>query len=258
MWSNLPRSAFGGLRAVRAGTGPLVLLLHGVGLRAEAWTAQIDGLAARYNVVAPDMPGHGESSRLSSPPTLAAYTDAVAGALDGPVLIAGHSMGAMIALDLAVRWPERVRGIAALNAIYRRTPEAEQAVHARAAALRSDRSADPTQTLARWFGDHGSDAALACKGWLTEVDPAGYRDAYSVFAAADGPSDAGLMALGCPALFATGAQEPNSTPAMSETMARLAPKGQSRVLSGAAHMMPMTHASVVSDMLETFFEGCLA
>lgn len=255
-WQNRPRSKFGALAAIRTGEGSPLVLLHGVGLRAEAWSAQIDALAGRFAVTAADMPGHGESALFDDPPTLADYSDRVAEALDEPVFLAGHSMGAMIALDLAIRYPERVCAVAALNAIYRRSAEAAEAVRQRAASLDRVSVADPAGPLARWFGEVESPEATACRDWLTEVSLSGYRAAYTAFAREDGPSDVGLRGLHCPALFLTGSMDPNSTPAMSEAMAAMAPKGRAIVIEGAAHMMPMTHPAQVDGALLDFFEGC--
>jgi pimeloyl-ACP methyl ester carboxylesterase len=50
----------------------------------------------------------------------------------------------------------------------------------------------------------------------------------------------------------TGALEPNSTPAMSEAMAALTPKGRAIIVPDAAHMMPMTHPEVVNAALLDF------
>jgi pimeloyl-ACP methyl ester carboxylesterase len=256
IWTSRSRSDFGAQAAVRTGNGACVLLLHGVGLRAEAWNAQIIALAERFTVIAPDMPGHGESAPLPGVPTLADYTDRIAEGLNEPVWVAGHSMGALIALDLAIRYPERVRGVAALNAIYRRTPQARRAVQQRAASLDGIGVADPTTTLIRWFGDVCSAESDACRNWLTTAHPAGYRAAYTVFAHEDGPLDRELTALHCPALFMTGAEEPNSTPEMSATMAELTPNGRAVSIAGAAHMMPMTHAARVNAALVDFFTEC--
>jgi pimeloyl-ACP methyl ester carboxylesterase len=55
----------------------------------------------------------------------------------------------------------------------------------------------------------------------------------------------------------TGAQEPNSTPAMSRAMADLAPDGQAVIIEGAAHMLPMTHREEVNTHLLSFAERCL-
>lgn len=257
-WATRPRTDLAGLAAIVAGAGPTVVLVHGVGLRAEAWGAQIDALAAAgFRVIAPDMPGHGGTPACAGMPDLAGFAARLAPALAAPAMVAGHSMGAMVALELARQHPDRVRGIAACNAIYRRSAAARAAVCARAGTLDGVSAPDPAGPLARWFAA-SSPERDACERWLRAADPAGYRAAYRLFAAADGPADATLAALPCPALFMTGGDEPNSTPAMSEAMARLAPQGRAVVVAGAAHMMPMTHADRVSAELNAFARTCHA
>ncbi|MEM9783323.1 MAG: alpha/beta hydrolase [Pseudomonadota bacterium] len=266
-WEGRPRSEIGGLACLVAGlsTGSAVVLLHGVGLRAEAWGAQLDAFP-RCCIVAPDLPGHGQSAVLQGPSRLGAYTDRIARlieVLDAPVVLLGHSMGAMIALDLAARRPELCRGVAALNAIFRRPPQAAAAIRARsralAGALSEGGAVDPSATLARWFGtDLESAPARACGAWLRSAPRAGYSAAYAVFAEEDGPSDRALATLSCPALFLTGAQDPNSTPAMSKAMAALVPDGEAVVVTGAAHMMPMTHPTAVNATLAAFLDRCEA
>lgn len=142
-----------------------------------------------------------------------------------------------------------------MNGIFMRDTAAKAAVLARAASLVGASKADPSATLMRWFGDNPSAERDTCGDWLTAVDPAGYRDAYRLFASEDGPSEAAFIRLGCPALFLTGEDELNSTPAMSQRMAELTPHGQAVVMTGAAHMLPMTHASQVNDVLQKFIEG---
>jgi pimeloyl-ACP methyl ester carboxylesterase len=236
--------------------GPLVILIHGVGLRAEAWGAQFDALSQTCRVIAVDMPGHGASTALAPRPELAGFTDTIAAALNGPAVIVGHSFGAMIALDLAIRHPKLVNGVAALNAIYRRDATAQAAVIARAKSLDGKTVSDPTETLNRWFGTASSPEREACDNWLRATDPEGYRNAYRVFATENGPADSDLAAMHCPALFLTGTQEPNSTPAMSQQMAALVPSGQAEIIKDAAHMLPLTHAPQVNAILTNFVRAC--
>ncbi|MEO0668300.1 MAG: alpha/beta hydrolase [Pseudomonadota bacterium] len=256
-WTTRPRSDAFDLPCILAGRGPRVVLLHGVGLRAEAWGAQIDDLSRDFGVAAFDMPGHGAAARLEGPVSLAAYTDRLAETLDAGAVVVGHSMGAMIALDLAVRYPDLVHGVVAMNAIFQRTPEAALAVRRRAAELDGIHVADPSAAIARWFGDSETPEARACRTWLQRVDPGGYRDAYTVFAHADGPDPSDLRQMQMPALFLTGADDPNSTPAMSRAMARAAPNARAEIVAGAVHMLPMTHAAAVKDILRAFIRTCL-
>ena len=256
-WTTRQRSKSAGRAAIVAGSGPQILLLHGVGLRAEAWGAQIDALAPSFRVIAPDMPGHGESDMTAQTLSLSDYTDAALSHVEGPVLVVGHSMGAMMALDMAHRYPDRVRGVIALNAIFERSEDAKCAVQSRAAELDGVSLTDPDVTLTRWFGSEPSAERDACADWLRNANPAGYKMAYTIFAHSDGPSRTALASLPCPALFITGSEEPNSTPAMSQTMAALAPNGHAKVIKDAAHMMPMTHAAEVNAAITTFAQEVL-
>lgn len=249
-----------GLALSRSGSGPAIVLIHGVGLRSESWARQIPALAERFTVIAVDLPGHGESALFDAAPTLADYADRIAEVLDGqtgPAVIAGHSLGALTALEIATRHPDLCAGVAALNAIFRRSKQASDAVRARAGNLPLDKISDPEPTLRRWFGiDPNPDAESACRDWLLTADPVAYKAAYTVFAHADGPADEALRALSCPALFLTGSEEPNSTPAMSRVMAALVPDGQYMLIDGAAHMMPMTHPAAVNAALLDFTARC--
>jgi pimeloyl-ACP methyl ester carboxylesterase len=234
----------------------LVLFLHGVGLRAEAFAAQIEACVAHgYNVLAPDMLGHGHTSPCSVP-TLADYTTPLLGLMDRPFVAVGHSMGAQMAIELAVRLPDLAAGVMALNGVYRRSESAVNAVTARAAMLDEKTTVDPRATLYRWFAQAQSPERAACERWLRSMDPRAYKSAYTAFARSDGPSAESLQTLKCPALFLTGTEEPNSTPLMSEHMAAAAPCGTAQTIPGAAHMMPMTHADAVSAALLTFLKAC--
>lgn len=255
IWATLPRTARGSLALLAVGQGPSVVLLHSVGLRAEAGRAQIDALAQDHQVIAPDMPGHGQSPVLAGLATIADYADQirpVLTAVDAPPVIIGHSMGALIGLELACRGEKLVSGVVALNAIFERSTAAAKAVKARAAELDGYTLRDPTPTLARWFGQDKSTERNACAGWLRGVDPKGYVTAYAAFAHANGPDRVQLAKMDVPALFITGADEPNATPAMSKTMAQIAPLGQAMIIDDAAHMMPMTHAQKVNAALHQF------
>ena len=264
-WTTRPRSkGAGDLSYCREGQGPSLVLVHGVGLRAEAWNAVSRLLADRFTVHCIDMPGHGESL-LAGASTLdhfVARCRAFVDALRGPVFLAGHSMGAMIALELAAQAQSKIAGVAALNAIYRRSESAAQAVSARAKDVSTVGASKPDETLARWFGSapqgRNAQAAVACRRWLEATDPVGYATAYRIFAAQDGPADETLARMQGPALFQTGSQDPNSTPGMSREMASKVPAGRVVIVDGAAHMTPMTHPDEVARALASCFSEQVA
>jgi len=94
---------------------PTVVFLHGAGMDHTAW-AQHDRWFAHhgYNVLAPDLPGHGRSSGPLLP-TIAEMADWTATLLDAAgarqAKLIGHSMGSLIALELAARHPAKVSAL---------------------------------------------------------------------------------------------------------------------------------------------------
>lgn len=114
------------LRGVRVhyqeiGRGPTLLLLHDVFADHRAWRRVVPRLAARFRVIVPDLPGFGVSEK----PTRYAFTreafaetlcDLLAGAGVARAHVAGHGLGAGIALTLAADHPEIVDRLALMHA----------------------------------------------------------------------------------------------------------------------------------------------
>lgn len=99
------------LHALRAGQGPTLLLLHGIGSSCTAWSAQIERLAGDFSCIAPDLPGYGDSPELRGE-GLRAIVDEVAALLDGePAHVLGVSFGALTCIGLAHFRPELVSSL---------------------------------------------------------------------------------------------------------------------------------------------------
>jgi pimeloyl-ACP methyl ester carboxylesterase len=100
-----------------AGSGDPLLLLHGIGSTHDDFAALRPRLDAQHRVLAPDLPGHGRSAALPGRPTIAAIADAISADLDElgveGVHVLGNSIGARIALELAVR--RRARSVVAIS-----------------------------------------------------------------------------------------------------------------------------------------------
>lgn len=244
-----------GAAHVGLGAGEPLVLLHGVGMRLEAWGPQLAALAETHRVIAADLPGHGESRPLATDAGLADFV-AWAGILlndlgCGPANVAGHSMGALIALGLAVTRPAQVLRVALLNGVFRRAAEARNAVIARAAEIRSGHF-DCDTPLRRWFGGGDSPARRATAGWLASVDRHAYATAYTAFAHGDDVYAGRIGELACPALFLTGEDDPNSNPAMSRAMADLTPRGHAVIVPGEHHMASLTAPERVNAALEAW------
>ena len=244
-------------RIIEAGAGAPLLLIHGVGIRAEAWAPQIAALSAGYRVIAVDMPGHGESDLLPGDPRLPDYVAWAARVIEalglGPVSVAGHSMGSLIAGGLAVERPDLVSRAALLNGVHRRTETARAAVLARAAEIAAG-GGGIEAPLARWFDESQGDLRDQVAGWLQAVSPAGYAAAYRAFAEGDGVYADRLGALRCPLLVLTGDGDANSTPEMTRAMAAMAPHGRAVVIEGHRHMVNLTAPEAVTAELQRWLE----
>ncbi len=114
------------LHIAEAGTGPLVVLLHGFPESWYSWRHQLPALAAAgFHAVAPDMRGYGQSD---APPEVEAYDQVtlaadIAGLIDAlgadDAVVVGHDWGAPVAWHTALLHPERCRAVAALGVPYR-------------------------------------------------------------------------------------------------------------------------------------------
>lgn len=243
-----------GTAFAETGSGEPLVLIHGVGMRLEAWAPQMAALGTTHRVIALDMPGHGDSQDLPQGAGLEAFVNWISTALSDlkleNVSIAGHSMGALIAGGAAATLGDRIARVALLNGVYRRDPEARAAVLARAAEIR-DGMIDFDGPLLRWFGEDSKDSAVyrLTHDWLSSVGRQGYATAYQAFAAGDRTYADCWPKIRCPALFLTGSDDPNSTPAMAQAMAQAAPAGYAVLIGGHRHMVNLTAPDEVNAIL---------
>lgn len=102
-----------------AGTGEALLLISGLGCDHTIWSLVSPALSQRYRVVSFDNLGSGESSNLDHPCTIADMAKDAALILEelsiGRAHVAGHSMGGMIAQELALAYPDRVQSLLLLS-----------------------------------------------------------------------------------------------------------------------------------------------
>lgn len=109
------------LAVTHAGSGPVVLLLHGFPELAYSWRAQFAPLAAAgYTVVAPDQRGFGASSAPYpvsdyALEELAADAKAVIDHFGGKAVVIGHDWGSPVAWHTALRYPANVRAVGSLS-----------------------------------------------------------------------------------------------------------------------------------------------
>jgi pimeloyl-ACP methyl ester carboxylesterase len=106
----------GALACTVAGRGAPLLLVHGLGGTRDTWRHLIRPLAATHTVIAPDLPGHGDSEAPAGDYSVGAHAAALRDllvALGHPgASLVGHSLGGGIGLQFAYQFPERTSRLA--------------------------------------------------------------------------------------------------------------------------------------------------
>jgi pimeloyl-ACP methyl ester carboxylesterase len=156
----------------RAGSGEPLVLLHGVGTTRRVWRLATPHLAGSHHVLAPDVPGFGDSPPVGPGFEIDAVVDVLAAELvrvaGRPFDLVGHSMGGALAVALASRHPDALhRLVLSAPAGFSPSP--------RAPALAAGALAPPVLGARRVLGERLAGSALARRAMLVGAvgDPAG-------------------------------------------------------------------------------------
>jgi 2-succinyl-6-hydroxy-2,4-cyclohexadiene-1-carboxylate synthase len=234
-----------------AGRGPSLLALHGFTGTARTWIRLADDLGGERRVIAPDLLGHGRSSAPSDPSRYALEHQAddlaaLLAAIDAlPADVVGYSMGARLALVLALRHPDAVSALllespSAGIADDRERAQRRAADEALATLLDHDGlgafvEAWEAQPLLASQAALPEDARTALRAERLAHDPRGL--AASLRGAGQGvmaPLGDRLPAIACPALVIAGALDPAGL-ARARVVAAGLPGGHLEIVRGAGH-----------------------
>ncbi|MFC4787152.1 alpha/beta fold hydrolase [Nocardioides sp. MAHUQ-72] len=236
---------------------PTVVLLHGVGLDHTTWAAVASLLRDDYDVVAPDLPGHGSRPPVDATVSLADLAEGVADDVPPGSHLVGFSLGALVAQHLAVHRPELVATLTSVSSVCRRTPAEREAVLQRLAVAERDFAASAAASVRRWYDGttvSSSDVGRTERTLLGN-DPASFLSCYRVFATGDADLAPRLADITAPSLAVTGEEDPGSTPEMTRRLAAAIPDCRAVVVPGARHMLPVERPRELVDCLTTFIGG---
>jgi pimeloyl-ACP methyl ester carboxylesterase len=248
------------------GTGPPVLLVHGFPLDHTMWSGQIDALAERWRVVAPDLRGFGQSPLGNADPqagiSMERYADDLAELLDvlgirQPIVLAGFSMGGYVAWQFIRKHAGRLRGL--IQCDTRAAADTEEAKAGRlkmaenVAEWGSARVAEmmgPKLLASRTFEQKPAVVA-AVRQVVERTLPAAIAAAQRGMAAR--PDMTGLLpAIKVPTLIVVGAEDAISPPQEMKDIAAAIPSAEFVEVPDAGHMTTMENPAAVNTAISQF------
>lgn len=277
-WPNREASRFveaGGLRwHVQAFDGPsaeapVALLLHGTGASTHSWRDLAPRLADRFRVLAPDLPGHGFTTRppasgLTLPGMARALCALLAAAGTSPGIVVGHSAGAAVAARMTLDGLISPRALVALNGAYLPlgglagrlfSPAAKLAAAPPFVPTLLSRIAASPATLDRLLSGTGSSIdAAGRRGYARLVrSPAHVAGALGMMANWDlRPLERDLPRLQCPLLLIVGAHDKTVSPSEAQRVRRLVPTARLEMLPGLGHLAHEEQPGPVTERIVAF------
>jgi pimeloyl-ACP methyl ester carboxylesterase len=246
-----------------AGQGSLLLLVAGYGVDASSWRRQVDDLRSTHTVVTFDHRGIGASAPPAGAVTIAALAsdarDVLAQVGRGRAIVVGASMGAAVALELALEYPEVVRGLVLVTPVFEHDARFE-------AVLRSwrDHETPASETRIRAFlpwllgrellvhPGRREAAAGALRTMATRTPPATLRAHADALLAWLGTRTAAAARVAVPTLVVAGGDDVLAPPAHAEALARAVQGARLEVLPGAGHALMIERAERLNALVREF------
>ena len=251
----------------RGGGGPRLLLIHGTGSSGPSWAAVAERLSDRFELLLPDLPGHGATQGFADHRAgLPRMADALATLLDelawSPALVAGHSAGAAVMLQMTLDGRIAPRGLLSVNGALEPLPAlvrhvfpplarliAASPLLPRIAAARASRPA----ALARLIASTGSQLATRDVERYQRLlsQPGHVRGALDMMAHWRLDTlQAALPGLNTPLWLAAGTADGTVPCAQSERVARWVPRARYLPLPKLGHLAHEEAPEVVCQLID--------
>lgn len=212
-----------------------LVFVHGAGSSATIWGPLIEQLGDRWPVLAPNLPGHGGDAgpRRQTIEEYATWLEAdLADRTDGPVVLAGHSMGGAIALETALRRRADLAGLILVStgARLRVAPEV-------LAGIRAD--FEPTMLRMGEYAFSPEAPLELRKESQVRLRQASPETVHADFAACDVFDVlARLERIDLPSLVLCGTEDRLTPPRYSQHLAQQIPGARLELIEGGSHMLP--------------------
>jgi len=245
----------------RAGSGPTVLLIHGVGGDAGNWDSIAERLREHFDVIAMDLRGHGGSDLITGPLDVHDLARDAVQVLDecgvAKCAVVGMSLGGAVAQALTLDRPERVDRLAVIATVCGRTPDEQARARDRVELCRRHGTAGIAEAnRERWFTDEFRrdypDVVERRVAQVKACDGASYLHAFTVFCTTDLVDRLGEIRV--PSLIIAGEQDVAATPRMARLMAARMGDAEAHVLPGLRHSLLIEATHQVTGLLERFLK----
>lgn len=238
------------------GAGTPLLMLHPLAMAGAMWEPIVNDLAARHQVIAPDLRGHGKSSWDGQPFTIEDLADDVERLLDALGIerchMLGMSMGGTVASVFAAAHPRRVDHLVLCDTTgwYGPDAAAKWAERARTATQVSRENQIPFQTD-RWFNERFRKSSPAVVAHVVDVFLRTNSKVHAQACFALGAFDARdrLKDIAAPTFVVTGEEDYATPPSMGSALANAIPRARFQVWPALRHMALMESAELRAEIL---------
>lgn len=234
--------------------GRKIIMVHGAGSNGHTWHNQVVHLGRAHSPIAIDLPAHGRSSGVEGRKTVQDYSDFVVAFLDalgiGSAVIAGRSMGGAIAMDMALRYPQRVEAILPVVSAARFNIESKRIEALRGVAM--GRAPQAFVTYGYSPATVKDRFEVVREGWMEQIqtDPrVRYTD---MVACTQCDLREQIARIDKPALVLAGADDPITTPADAELIHGGIRGSKVRVIADAGHHLPNEQPAQTNSAIESF------
>ena len=246
------------------GSGPPLVLVHGSPGDSRSWARVVPHLRDRFRMLAVDLPGYGGSDGVPDEPVgraalMGAAVARLAESIGGPVRLAGHSYGGVVAIQAAIQAaPATIERMVLFEPVFFRALQIAKdsesldpaAAHFEAYASRASTGEPGVVRLMidYWFGE-GAFARMPdpVRGYLDANAPRNALDVRSSFN--DTATAEQLASFAAPVLVICGDRSPEIVRAIGRGMLQLLPNARLDALAGADHGMLDSHPEAVASLI---------
>lgn len=239
-----------------------VLALHAAASSAVQWQGLTDYLRGRHRVFAPDLPGYG-TTRMLPVRQIRDIARQIANAKAGqaPLHVVGHSLGAAVALELAILCPGLVRSLTLIEPmvfdLLRDGDPSDRALFGTllkqaegmlASVARQDNDGGMRTYVDFWYG--AGAWRRTSVGLRERLSRQTLQVASDLMAALAGPGDpTRYNCIRCPTLLLKGLQSPVASLRATEIVAFAIPRARLMMMGDAGHMAPLTDPHIVDPLV---------